>query len=122
VAVRRVVVERKERPAPVRGKGKRRDVILTEKAISYLDLRPTPLTREGLIFPAPRGGFIDVHNLARRHWHPAVIATGLEDRNLYQTRHTFACRLLEIVDDLFLVGDQLGHDDLNTTKTYYARY
>jgi integrase len=45
---------------------------------------------EGLVFPALRGGIIDVGNISQRLWKPALAAAGVEHRNMYQTRHTFA--------------------------------
>jgi integrase len=44
-----------------------------------------------LLFPAPRGGYLDLHNFRRRAWKPAQRAAGIEpQRRPYDLRHTFA--------------------------------
>jgi len=44
-----------------------------------------------LLFPAPRGGYLDLHNFRRRAWKPAQRAAGIEAlRRPYDLRHTFA--------------------------------
>jgi integrase len=44
-----------------------------------------------LLFPAPRGGYLDLHNFRRRVWKPAQRAAGIEPlRRPYDLRHTFA--------------------------------
>ena len=44
-----------------------------------------------LVFPAPRGGYLDLHNLRNRSWKPAQYAAGIEPfRRIYDLRHTFA--------------------------------
>jgi integrase len=48
--------------------------------------RDTPL-----LFPAPRGGYLDLHNFRRRAWKPAQRAAGIEPlRRPYDLRYTFA--------------------------------
>jgi integrase len=57
------------------------------EALERLPARPdTPL-----LFPAPRGGHLDLHNFRRRAWKPAQRAAGVEPlRRPYDLRHTFA--------------------------------
>jgi integrase len=44
-----------------------------------------------LLFPAPRGGYLDLHNFSRRAWRAAQSAAGIEPlRRPYDLRHTFA--------------------------------
>ena len=44
-----------------------------------------------LLFPAPRGGYLDLHNFRARAWKPAQRAAGIEPlRRPYDLRHTFA--------------------------------
>jgi integrase len=56
-------------------------------ALDRLQARPkTPL-----LFPAPRGGYLDLHNLRARAWKPAQRAAAIEPlRRPYDLRHTFA--------------------------------
>jgi hypothetical protein len=44
-----------------------------------------------LLFPAPHGGHIDLHNFRPRHWPPAQTALGIDPIRLpYDLRHTYA--------------------------------
>ncbi len=51
-----------------------------------------PVSRDsGLVFPAERGGYLDLHNFRNREWKPAQLAAGVEPvRRIYDLRHTFA--------------------------------
>ncbi len=55
------------------------------------------VTGEDKVFPAPKGGWIDAHNLNNRAWHSVLnkLDNNIEYRNLYQTRHTFITAALE---------------------------
>jgi len=44
-----------------------------------------------LLFPAERGGYLDLHNFRNREWKPAQRPAGIEPmRRVYDLRHTFA--------------------------------
>jgi integrase len=51
-----------------------------------------PVSRDsGLVFPAERGGYLDLHNFRNREWKPAQLAAGVEPvRRIYDLWHTFA--------------------------------
>ena len=53
---------------------------------------PAPRERP-LLFPAPRNGYLDLHNFRRRAWRPAQGAAGIEPlRRPYDLCQTFALR------------------------------
>ena len=59
-------------------------------AVAALDRMPGA-SEAGLLFPAPRGGYLDLHNFRNRDWKPAQLAAGIEPlRRVYDLRHTFA--------------------------------
>ncbi|HJU36670.1 MAG TPA: tyrosine-type recombinase/integrase [Gaiellaceae bacterium] len=48
-----------------------------------------------LLFPAPRGGYIDIERFRLREWYPALRAAGLAQRGVYTMRHSFATWAIE---------------------------
>ncbi|MCQ2683427.1 site-specific integrase [Helicobacter pylori] len=49
-------------------------------------------------------------------------ALNLKDRKLYTTRHTFASLMISMGEEPLWVSKNMGHKDLNTTYSTYARY
>lgn len=116
--------------------GSRRRVPLTRRAIRGLDALPPRLDRR-LIFPAPRGGYLDLNNFRRRYWHPAIEAAGFvrcpvsaqhaaarigreyrcldpvcgaraSAHRIYDLRHTFASSALAAGVSMFELGRFMG--------------
>ncbi len=49
-------------------------------------------------------------------------ALKLKEKKLYTTRHTFASLMISMGEDPLWVSKNMGHSDLNTTYSNYARY
>lgn len=62
-------------------------------------IKPESKDAEALVFPSPKGYFIDWHNFSNRAWKTILQSLSpIEYRNPYQTRHTFCslCREADI--------------------------
>jgi integrase len=68
----------------------RRAVLLQTIALDAIEQQPSS-RQSALVFPAERGGYLDLHNFRNREWKPAQVAAGTEPlRRVYDLRHTFA--------------------------------
>jgi integrase len=62
-----------------------------------------------LLFSAPRGGYIDLHNFRAREWRPAQRAAGIEPiRRPYDLRHTYATFALRAGISIFDLSRFMG--------------
>jgi integrase len=86
----------------------RRAVPLQTIALEALDQQPS--SRESaLVFPAHRGGYLDLHNFRNREWKPAQVAAGVEPmRRIYGLRHTFATFALRAGISTFDLSRYMG--------------
>src|SRR4051794_36831182 len=70
--------------------GSTRRVPLRQRVVASLVALPSRHAGR-LVFPAPRGGYLDLHNWRAREWHPAQRAAGIDlPRRIYDLRHTYA--------------------------------
>jgi len=75
-----------------------------------------------LVFPNRFGNHMNLRNLRRSVWVPALAKAGLKRRDLYNTRHTFATHALASGEDPGWVAKMLGHTTLTMLMTRYYRY
>jgi integrase len=86
----------------------KRAVPLQARALAALDQLP-PGGPGVLLFPAERGGYLDLHNFRNRNWKPAQIAVGIEPfRRIYDLRHTFATFALRAGISTFELSRYMG--------------
>ena len=86
----------------------RRAVPLQARALAAVDQLPRAKPTD-LLFPAERGGHVDLHNFRNRDWKPAQFAAGIEPfRRIYDLRHTFATFALRAGISTFDLSRYMG--------------
>jgi integrase len=61
-----------------------------------------------LVFPAPRGGYLEQHNWRARDWKDALDAAGIAARRPYDLRHTYAMLALDAGVQPFQLSRYMG--------------
>ena len=96
-----------------------RAVPLQRTALDALDKLPSPPGATSLLFPAPEGGYLDLHNWRSRLWRPAQRAAGITPtRRLYDLRHTFATVALRAGLGTFELSRYMGTSLINIDRSY----
>jgi integrase len=96
-----------------------RTVPLQRSALDALDQLPSPPSATSLLFPAPEGGHLDLHNWRGRHWRPAQRAAGIAPtRRLYDLRHTFATVALRGGLGTYELSRYMGTSLINIDRAY----
>ena len=86
----------------------RRAVPLQAIALDAIERQPSS-PHSPLLFPAERGGYLDLHNFRNREWKPAQRAAGIEPlRRVYDLRHTFATFALRAGISTFDLSRYMG--------------
>jgi hypothetical protein len=79
-----------------------------DNALEAIEGQPSR-RQSSLVFPAERGGYLDLHNFRNREWKPAQLAAGTEPlRRVYDLRHTFATFALRAGISTFDLSRYMG--------------
>jgi integrase len=75
---------------------------------------------DGLLFPAPEGGFLRLENFRRRVWRPAVAEAGVAPLRIHDLRHTCASLAIAAGADVKVLQRMLGHASAALTLDRYG--
>lgn len=106
VTFERVYSQRRLKPCAKTSRQRRR-VPLRQRVVDLLDELPIRLDSK-LLFPAARGGHIDLEKFRYRQWAPAIRAAGIAHRRMYDLRRTYAAWSLAAGVDLFTLSRRMG--------------
>ncbi len=74
------------------------------------------------VFISKKGKILDIGNLRKRTWYPALEVAELKRRNMYQTRHTFATLMLSVGENPNWVSRMMGHTSVEMLFKKYSGY
>lgn len=102
-----------------------RTVDLNADAMSALrSQRASSLLRDGRVFlnPAKLEPWETDAQIRKSSWLPLMKRSGVDYRNPYQIRHTYASALLTAGGNPWYVADQLGHADVTMVFNTYGKF
>ncbi|MDR0453640.1 MAG: site-specific integrase [Deferribacteraceae bacterium] len=66
--------------------------------------------------------FISQTSIVRHYWQPCLQRLGIRYREPYQMRHSFACMMLDVGENIKWVANMLGHTDLSMVTKRYGNW
>jgi len=102
----------------------RRSIELHESALDAINKQKLSNSTSAYVFVDPKTGgrWKSDQIIRKRLWIPALKAAGVEYRNPYQTRHTYASMMLSSGKNILWLQKQMGHRDFGMLIKIYARW
>jgi integrase len=105
---------------PPKTRAGRRAVPLPRSVCEALAEHTADLPGDGLVFPAPEGGFLRASLFRRRTWHPAVARAGLAPLRPHDLRHTAVAFWIAAGASPKEVAARAGHTSVVTVLDRYG--
>ena len=102
-----------------------RKVELTDEAmIALVGQKTFSFMKDETVFEDPKTekAWANADAIRKKAWVPTLRKAGIRYRNPYQTRHTFATRLISRGANLFWLAAQMGHKGPEMLFRHYGRY
>ena len=74
------------------------------------------------VFISKKGNIVDIGNLRKRTWYPALEEAGLRRRIMYQTRHTFGTLMLSTGENSSWIARMMGHTSVEMLFNKYSGF
>jgi integrase len=108
----------------VKTKSSKRDIMMLSPVKEALKAQylETGLKNEEVFISSRGDGFGHSSSITDRYWHRLCQKCGLEKRDFYHTRHTFATLMVSNGEDILWVSNMMGHKDISMVMKKYAKY
>lgn len=104
-------------------KGSARDIQMLPPVVEALkELRNEARFTSPYVFVNKHKNPLLPNSISFHIWKPALKKAGLKERSLYQTRHTFACLMLDSGELPGWVQKMMGHESLKMILEHYYRH
>lgn len=104
--------------------GTRKIELTNEAMLALSSQKPFSFMKDATVFEDPKTGkaWANADAIRKKAWVPTLRKAGIRYRNPYQTRHTFATRLISRGVNLFWLASQMGHKGPEMLFRHYGRY
>lgn len=104
--------------------GTRKVELTNEAMLALSSQKQFSFMKEATVFEDPKTGksWASADAIRKKAWVPTLRKAGIRYRNPYQTRHTFATRLISQGANLFWLATQMGHKGPEMLFRHYGSY